>query len=201
MDKIKFSLFDIFAYAIPGAVALLAGIIFFDKNLVQLSNFATTFQNATVAISLVALIVSYTIGCAVDTLGSLLYYKIGCRIWGEPYDRKSKRLSNTIERALVRHFSPENHSYLQTWKIVKTMSHNFSFTFLLLGLTTIIKTFQVPLQHQWEWIFLTILSLLISIIFLNRASIFDKWYYRDLTETVQSLHLEQRALESVKVNE
>lgn len=124
MENIKFSLFDLFAYAIPGSVGVLAGIILFDSRLVQISDLANIFQDATVGTGLMLLLASYIIGFAIDSPASWIYYKVGCKIWGQPYDRRGKRFSTTTERTLVRHFSPENNSYLQTWKVLKTMSHN-----------------------------------------------------------------------------
>jgi hypothetical protein len=47
-------------------------------------------------------------------------------------------------------------------------------------------------------IFIVIASLG-SIIFLHRASVFDKWSYRDLSETMRTLRLEKRALSESEI--
>ncbi len=198
MENIKFSIFDLFAYTIPGCVALLAGAIYFNSNISQLSDLGAIFQNAGIGTGLLTIVVAYIIGFAIDTPGSWVYYKIGCRIWGAPYDPRSRKLSNSTERALVRHFSPENFSYIQLWKVVKTMSHNLSFASILLGITSTVKAFQVQPQYQLEWFSIAIISFIGSVIFLNRSNLFDKWHYRDLTETVNALRLEQRAFKEVE---
>lgn len=198
MEGIKFSVFDFFAYALPGSVFLLAGVIFFDANLIQLSDISSVVQSATIATGIVVLIASYIIGFLIDSPGSWIYYKIGCKIWGQPYNAKTKRLSHIIERVLIRQFSPESNSYVHNWKVLKTMSHNLSFSSLVLAISTFNKSLQVNSQHQMEWVVLTVVLLLSSVIFLHRATRFDKWHYRDLTETVMALHLEQRALKEAE---
>lgn len=197
MEKIKFSVFDIFAYLIPGGFALFAAIVCVDPSIVQLVDLLRPFQGIDLSLGLVAIVVAYVVGFAVDSPASWLYYSIGCRIFGRPYKMMENELSNSQKRALVRQFSPENFSYVQLWKTIKTMSHNLSMSFLILAISFAVRSIQVPVSHRIEWIILAAIMLLLSAVFLHRAHVFDTWSYNDLSNAVQTLHLERRSLKEV----
>jgi hypothetical protein len=194
MEKIKFSVFDIFAYIIPGTVVLLAVIVFIDPLITRLIDLTKLFQNIDLGVGLALIVAAYIIGFAVDSPASWLYYSIGCRVFGPPYKPAKNGLSNPQKRALVRHFSPENYSYIQLWKVIKTMSHNLSLSTCILAVVFTIRAFQIPAYDRTEWIVLSVVTFLLSVIFLHRAHVFDTWHYKDLSSTVQALHLEERAV-------
>jgi len=197
MEKIKFSVFDIFAYVIPGAVALLASIILTDPSIKRLVDLSKPFQNMDLGVGIAVIVAAYVIGFAIDSPGSWLYYSIGCKVFGPPYKPAKNGLSNSQKRALVRQFSPENYSYAQLWKVTKTMSHNLSLSTFILAVVSTVQAFRVPTPGRTEWIVLSVVTFLLSVILLHRAHVFDTWHYNDLSNTVQALYLEKKALREV----
>ncbi len=190
MENIKFSVFDIFAYLLPGSIVLLAMFLFLTQNVVDVSLYLEMAKNISLGLGIILVMVAYIIGNAVDNFGSWLYYKIGCKIWGEPYPKEQHpTLSHAQQRALIREQSPENFVFIHTWKVLKTMSHNLSFGMLLVAIVSFIRY----AQHQdTVWITMTIASTILAIVFLKRASVYDKWHYKELLETVEVLQLEKR---------
>jgi hypothetical protein len=194
MDKIKFSIFDLFAYLIPGSIILLAFTIIFNPSLTNVADLGKQFKGIDISTGLVAIIVSYVIGFAADSVGSWLYIYIACKFLGSPKPEIKDGLTFSEQRALVRQFSPENFQSIHNWKVLKTMSHNLSCAFLILMLSIFIETFQAVAGQKFQWFLLTLITLFMSIIFMYRAHIFDTWHYRNLATTVKALHLEKRAL-------
>ncbi len=191
MKDLKFSIFDIFSYALPGGIVLIA-FLFLNPEINNLAELASKISKINFGLGTVLILASYVVGNAVDSFGSWIYMGIGMKIWGSPSDT-NRKISVGNQRALVRNYSSENHIYIQQWKVIKTMSHNLSFAFLLLGIVAIIKIIIKVESRDFDVITLSIISLIFSAIFLHRAHIFDKWHYKDLTNVVNALHLQEKA--------
>lgn len=194
MNNIKFSIFDFFAYLIPGSIILLAFTIIFNPSLTRIADVSNQFKGIDISTGLVAIIVSYVIGFAADSIGSWLYTYIACKFLGSPKLGIENKLTFSEQRALVRQFSLENFQFIHNWKVLKTMSHNLSCAFLILMVSVFIKIPQAAAGERFQWFLLTLITLVMSIIFMRRAHVFDTWHYRNLTTTVEALHLEKRAL-------
>ena len=190
MENLKFSVFDIFAYLLPGTVLLAALVVISTPEIKNLADYIEMSREITLGLGIVAIIFSYLLGNVTDNFGSWLYYKIGCKIWGEPYPKvRHPRLSHAQQRALIRQYSLENFSVLQTWKVLKTMSHNLAFAVLFFTVISIIKYVQ---YRSLDWIIVFCASIISAVVFLNRASVYDKWHYNQMLETVEVLELEKR---------
>lgn len=159
----------------------------------SISRFLIFFEMAkdiSLGLGILLAMVSYVLGNAADNFGSWLYYNIGCKIWGEPYPKEQHlALSHAKQRALIREQSPENFVFIHTWKVLKTMSHNLSFGTLLIAIVTVIRYVQ---YQNMQWIVIAVVSIILSVVFLKRAAIYDKWHYKELLETVEVLQLEKR---------
>jgi hypothetical protein len=191
MENIKFSVFDIFAYLLPGSIVVTALVIFATPNIADISQYIELMKDISLGLGIIAIIVSYIVGNVTDNLGSWLYYKVGCKIWGDPYPKnRHPTLSHAQQRALIREYSPENFSALQTWKVLKTMSHNLSFAVSLIAIISVARFIQFQVA---QWLFIAVVSIISAVILLNRANIYDRWHYQQMLETVQVLELEKRA--------
>jgi len=196
MENIKFSTFDVFAYFLPGSIILGALVIYLNPNVTTVIGYASILQGITLSLSIVIILISYIIGNVSDNFGSWLHYKVGCKVWGEPYPKSHEsELSHAKQRALVRQYSPENFSMLRTWKVLKTMSHNISFSLLLVTTVSFIRFAQ---HNSLDWLVLGIASLVSGIILLQRATIYDKWHYKEMIEMIEILALEQRVSSEFK---
>ena len=143
------------------------------------------------------IIVSYILGSVIDNFGSFLYYKVGCKIWGSLYPKvKHPTLTNTQQRALSRMYSIENFNVLQVWKILKTMYHNLSFALLLLFFASGWRFLQ---NNDFQWLLLSGVTAISSVILLNRANIYDKWHYKEMLEMVEVLKQEKKLIVSDSV--
>ena len=189
MDNLKFSIFDIFAYVMPGLVALLAAILLLDTSIVGLTDVGRAFQSVDLGTGIAVAAVAYIVGSGVDSIGDWLYKSIGFKLWGPPYVETPVGILQ--ERALVREYSPENYAYLQIWKVMSSMSHNLSASTLILAIVAIVRTFSL---QRLEWAGFAVVALAFSLIFLRRAHVFNYMHYRDMTLTVETLHLVQRAM-------
>jgi len=201
MNNIKFSIFDFFAYLIPGSIILVALVIFFNPSLNEVSDLGRQFEKIDVSTSAVAIVVSYTIGFAADSIGSWLYIYPTCNVLGSPKPAKKSSLTFSEQRALVRQFSPDNFQFIHNWKILKTMSHNLSLAFLILMLPALSKAFYAVAEQRIQWLFVAFIALLMSAVFMHRAHIFDTWHYADLTTAVKALHLDKRALNEASLSQ
>ncbi|MBW7919344.1 MAG: hypothetical protein H3C52_08595 [Anaerolineales bacterium] len=193
MENLKFSIFDVFAYLLPGAIVLMAIAILMTPEVKSVIEYVSSLQNINLGSGIVAILVSYLVGNVTDNFGSWLYYKIGSRIWGaDPSTNKSKKinLTNAQQRALIRHYSPDNFAALQTWKILKNMSHNASFGILLISIVSFVRYGQ---YFSNDWLMLGLTTLICAIVLLSRASLYDRWHYSQMLETIEVLNLEQRA--------
>jgi hypothetical protein len=190
MENLKFSVFDIFAYLLPGAAVLTAIVLFSTPNIADLSKYFEMTKNISLGLGVLVVFISYMIGNVIDTFGSWLYYNVGYKIWGNSYlKNEHPTLSHAKQRALVREYSPENFLFIHTWKVLKRMSHNLSIGMLLLAIASCIKYIQ---YHVPDWIIISIVSIVSATVFLHRASVYDKWHYKELLETIEVLRLEQR---------
>jgi uncharacterized membrane protein len=196
MESVKLSVFDIFVYLLPGLVCLTAIYIPFNPSITSLAGLAQSFKNIGLSTAVMALIAAYIVGHVADNQGSWLYYKIGCRVWGQPHPKVGHpSLSRAQQRALVRQYSPENYLYIQTWKLLKNMSHNLSFAFLMVMIVSAIRFAQI---WSIDWAFLVIVSLIFMWSFLYRSHVYDTWHYKELLETVNGLRLEDKLIADIE---
>ncbi|MCG8329001.1 MAG: hypothetical protein MI974_15010 [Chitinophagales bacterium] len=194
MKELKFSVFDLFSYALPGGIILLP-IWVFREDIKSLNDLFGQLSDISLSLGIILIFVAYIIGNVIDNPESWLHAKVGVKIWGKT-DPHETKLSNSQKRVLVRELSPQNHFFIQQWKVVKTMSHNLSFSLLILSLTLLIKLLFFGVSNPVYFIILIVISFIFSYIFLKRAHIFDTWYYKDLNAIVETLKLD----ESVKEN-
>jgi len=193
MGKLNLSIFDTFAYVLPGFLTLVAAVLLFNESIHRAADAAEVAQQLDLASGLALLIAAYILGFGVDTVGDKLHKYVGFRIWGEPYCYMEVGILEG--RALVREYSPENHTYIQTWKVMCSMSHNLSVATILVALAAIIKAVQYP---SLDWMLLSGGCIILAYVFLYRAHIFDQMHYRDLKVAVEALHLDVRKPESSK---
>lgn len=196
MEHLKFSLFDTFAYFLPGTIVLSGLVIFVTPEYKTVLAYIEMFYGINIGLAIVLIVVSYVIGNVSDHFGSWLYYKVGCKIWGNPYPQaQHSKLSHAKQRALVRQYSPENFSFLHTWKVLNSMSHNLSFALLLIVTISLVRFVQL---ESLDWLVLGCISLVSAIVFLYRATVYDKWHYHEMLQTIEVLELEKKAIKDSK---
>lgn len=198
IDKIQFKLFDIFTYALPGLFILLALIIIFDTSSKNIEDVILSVgKESNVTIGLLALASSYLMGHANDTIGSFLYKKFE-KIFKKKPKSKIQDLSNSEKYILLRQFSKINFTYVETWNMLKGMSSNLASASLIFALCCLIKSLMLYPVLDSTWIILGIISIVLAIIFLDRATIFRHWANQDLDNSISILDLREMKLDSKK---
>lgn len=144
---------------------------------------------------------SYIVGFGTDSIASFLYYRTACRIYGSPRRVSGISINLAEQRALIREFSPANFQFIHNWKVLKTMSHNLSFSCLILLIPIVKKTLlMVSLEQKIFLVLGGLLSVMMSWIFMHRAHTFDTWHYQDLIAVIKALNLEEKYLESNNID-
>lgn len=185
METIKLSLFDIFAYALPGVFVLLGIIILADDSLVRITLLPELLGKLNLGTAILSILTAYVLGFALDSPASWFYYGICCRVGGNPMrdTRAQYSVTRETEKRLLQVIRDRNSgiiAFLQTWKLLKTMSHNLAFTFLIFATTILAKITFYSISNPVEWFMLSGGSLVVSLILSQRAKIFDQWHYNDL---------------------
>lgn len=194
MEKIKFGLFDVFVYLLPGFVVLSCMfLVYFELNIqikTSVKNLILVINNFNFYSITLFTISSYIIGFVFHSCGYFYFVVVGKRLWYNKRDNL-EGIPMSFERKIsfVRHYSQENFKYIEQWYTFRGMSFNLSLAFLILFFTLIIKII-LGSFYKIDWLIITISCLLFSIILLKRAITFHKWSHDTLYETIKFLKLE-----------
>ena len=184
MDKLKYSIFDLFSYTLPGAFVLSSIILInYSKDFCCEEFILIDFikENLNIYSSILFIIGSYLSGFITNFFGSY-YLKFFMLISPVPEPKYSK-LSNSEKYVLIREFSPINFEYVEKWNSLKAMCSNFAMVILLSSI------FLFLLVSCFSYLHL-ILGSLISIISLLISRRFHKWSIIDLDNTIHLFNLD-----------
>ena len=193
MDKMKFGLFDVFVYTIPGLLVLFSAFLLYADFTMSVPRFIETFVESVDKISinstLLIIFVSYILGFALHYFGYNFFNRVGKRIWKKNLKGKEESLSILENKfVLVRHYSKENFIYVEQWFTFRGMAFNLALAFLLIGIIVLFKLILI-FSFRMDWIIVLIGSLIMSTITLRRAVTFHIWSHNTLNETVDTLNL------------
>jgi hypothetical protein len=198
MEKVKLSFFDTFAYLIPGTLITTSIVILMNPEIKILLDVPQVLKDISTPQILFALLSSYILGIVCNHFGHQLY-QLAKMIWKkEVIHQKDYSLSDTEIHVLIRELSPNNYAYLESWLGLSNMSHNLALALLMLMTISIIKIFQLNFIGFTDWLMLTILCMISTIIFLKRSIRFNNYYKTDRVATIERLHLVERAKLSYK---
>lgn len=185
LKDIKFGLFDVFTYTLPGLYILFSLIIVLDSSSIGMTDIITDLkENLNLTIGLTVIIAGYIIGFANDSTGSILRKTLGKRFIKKP-ERKLMEVSISEKYSLVREYSKENFRYIETWNALKSMSSNLSSASLFLFICSGIKLILVYPNQIAEWIVIMILAILMSIVFLRKSIKFATWAIKELDNAAE----------------
>ena len=185
MENIKLDLFDIFGYLIPGSILLFAGWVLCDSSIVSVSNISQSLGKIDSKIGAIFLLVSYSIGFAGHYFGSK-YYMYHNKLFGFKELEVEKATEKWI---LVREFASNHLSVLDRWALLKAMSQNLASTALLSSLFSVVK---FGFTRYFEWLFVALVLLYFSHVFILRARRFAIFRDHDLTSLVDTLNLKNK---------
>ncbi|RMF96266.1 MAG: hypothetical protein D6734_03905 [Candidatus Schekmanbacteria bacterium] len=200
MDKLKFSILDLFGFVFPGLLTLLAIFVMFDKSIVEISDLGLYFISINLSTGLLIAIAAFIIGFAIDQPGTWLYNAYNMllkKIKNKTIPREiatNSKLNMKEFRALAREYCPQNFYWLQLWKTFKTMGHNFAVAGLIMAFSAFKKNIQTAADGLSNWLILAIAMIIFALLFLHRARVFDTWHYEELVIAVKTLKLEEKVM-------
>jgi len=191
MNKIVYSTFDFFSYAIPGCCLLFACFLL-DSRYATASDFLALGESLGLGSFLIILVVGYVLGFAVNPLGRWLYKTLGFRLFRHSFE-DVKGLSISDKYVLIRELTPANFKYVETWNVFCAMAHNLAIATLIVFVNTLVKiTFFTP-PNPGFWIAVAVLSVFLFLLFLQRAVVFSVWAASDINSSIRTLHLLEQA--------
>ncbi len=188
MDKIKFSAFDVFRYALPGLVILTSMLLALNPSIKNPADFIVLIKSMNLSLFIVIILVGYVIGFSIDPIGIRLRVFIARRIWK---DRREYKLGITLteQLILIRKFEENLYRYIETWYLLSGMAANLAFGVLLLLGSTLFKGIQT---NQISWFVLAAVSGILFYLLLSRAQMFEKWARRELSSAIYSFNLSDK---------
>lgn len=195
MDKIKLSLFDIFAYMLPGFIVFLSlGLLMYNSQSTFIETFdavRTTVKNADGNSIILVLVLSYLFGFVLHFFGFLYFHFTVKRIWKKKLRGVEMSLSSLKEEyVLIRHLSKGNAAWVETSNYLRAMCINLSLSFLILT-AVIVKNVVSNRTFSFDWIMLIAASLTTAAVMLREAVKFHVWSFEALKETVKVLKLKE----------
>lgn len=192
MENVKYSLFDLFSFTIPGALTFISYLILLSPYSVcacpnEVIN--VLFKDANIYLAFFYILMSYVIGYITSSMSSVLWW-INDKLYYKQVKYKST-LRTSEKYSLVREFSKENFKYIELWNVLAKMASNLSLTILLIFILFFIKI------DCFKWWYL-ILGILISISVFLQARNYKIWAQIDLDNTVSILKLEENVIELIK---
>lgn len=187
-ELIKFT-FDFFAHVIPGLFVIFSLSLLFipDVSLDVLFKMTGKIDKITAT---AIVVMAYVVGFAINPFGRFLYRFIGFKIWrNNIVNHVDMFISDKF--SLIRHHSPANFNYVETWNIYCAMAHNLAFASLCLWVVSMIKIVQQKTEPL-NWILMAIISVILFFIFIQRAVTFYHWASHDLNATISSLNLDSK---------
>ena len=186
MEKLQLSLFDIFTHILPGSFFVLSFIIInddFEHLLDYIFNIAENlnFFNASIII-----VVSYIFGFVNIHVSNRVFRFINFYFLGRKKKKKIIFSQYHNEIILIRHFSPKNFQALNKWFTMRAMSYALFFALLFFDISLFIKTI---FNNTWstQRIFILVLTLVISLLFLRRSISFHDLAYNTIKFSSKNL--------------
>lgn len=190
--KIQLTLFDIFAFVLPGAIVILSIWIIGDGSLIYVQDVVDSLLKINTNETFVGGVIAYIVGFIINSFGYELHEKVGLKIWRIPATIIAEGQKNSQKNVLIREFSPNNLIYLEKWLSYRAFAHNLAFAFLVLGFSLLTKLLIYKPPVIWTWISLSIVVITSIFPLLYRAHLYQKIYYWDLSNTVKELRLEKK---------
>jgi len=192
MTNFKASIFDLFAYIIPGMVVILAFVIAINRDIKGIGDLVSSPQKIDLTTSIVFTGLAYVIGFSTYGLGSSLYRKVNKLTWKDSYyDKKSENdTSSSFKWAFIREFSQANFIAINRWAALKGMAQNITIGLVLLAISSSTKFSDH--EHLVEWIIVSISCIIMGILLLRRARVYKRYREKDILGTLEVLEYQKK---------
>lgn len=184
MENIKYGLFDLIVYTLPGSF-FLVGIIFIKpinfSDPTSIINSSFYNDNFSAFQIIVFILFSHIIGFVINTIANYVF-KLLIIIKNLFKKRKTSESKTTVYKSekytIVRQYSAENYKYIELWNVMKNFSISISFIILML-------TIFYSVKFALFGIIPIATGIIVSFILLIKAFEFHDWVLRDLENAYQ----------------
>jgi len=173
MDKIRYSLFDLFVYALPGGLLLLTANVVNMEKAAALPLFSTiqkSLEEVNVYQATVFIAVAYCTGFITNIAG---YYILKLKELIAPVPKpKFSQAGNSEKLTVVRELNKENFRYIEQWNVLKNFSSNLASVIIL----------SCILLYSYNIIHLPALitGIILFVVLIFQASSYHRWSVIDL---------------------
>ena len=126
MEKLRYSLFDLFAYALPGTLvitSLYVTTLYYD-DIPFYSALESMWAGATIYKAIFFILLSYFSGFLMSVIANYLL----------ALKEKIKPTGNSRKFVVIREHSKENFKYIEQWNVLKNFAATLSLTVLILSI-------------------------------------------------------------------
>jgi hypothetical protein len=196
--SIRVSIYDLFAYTIPGGIVL--GIVLYLNQEYQVFSF--NFGNLSL-LELIAMgILAYLLGYFIDPIAKVVWYRFFC-----PKNLRQATLNDFNKRhpdieipfqkvdwyisfAYIKRNSVEMVDELEHLKVTNIMLRNSSFGFLLFGIVFIFEF----ISHNFLPIYIIacVLCFVIAVVLVKQAVMFQQWFFDGIFQSLVVLTSEPK---------
>jgi len=178
MDKLKYSLFDLFVYMVPGAFVLFSIYLSYHGHIgfQVIKNIMLELKDVNIFISVLFVVIAYCVGFITSTIGKY-YLRLKELIFPIKVNLVIA-MSNSEKYSLIREKSKENFKYIEQWNVLKNFSANLACCVLLVSgiLYAYVDNFTLPAL---------LIGIAVSILLLIQSTKFNIWAMKDLDNAVR----------------
>lgn len=187
MESLKYSLFDLFSFAIPGGIFLLSLFVLGCGPAIcenWITTIKTLFDDVNVYYGLAFILVAYFAGIAISLPARWL---LRLKEWKWPV-HKSSSISRSELYTLVRAGNKENFHYIERWNVLTKMMSSFSLVVLF---DSIFFCYQI---RCFTWPYM-LTGCALSVAFILQASEYHRWSMADLENAAKNLEARREVSE------
>ncbi len=186
MEKLTFSAFDFFSYALPGTCILMSFAVL-DPRLHGPAEMVAHADQLGIGAAVLLTVLGYVVGFSVSPVGRALYKTVGFRIWNHHFE-DFVGYSVSEKYILLRERSPSNFKYVETWNVLSAMSHNLAIACLFVATNVGAKLWFLSTGRSF-WIGVLVVAILLFFLLLHRAVVFYRWAAVDINAAMKVLAL------------
>jgi hypothetical protein len=191
--SIRVSIYDFFAYTIPGGI-ILAIVLYINQ---RYQVFSLSFADLSLLELIGIGVLAYLVGFLIDPISKDLWYRFFCpkNLHQTTLNDFNKRHPNIeipfqkmdwyVSFAYIKRFSVEMVQELEHLKVINIMLRNSSFGLTIFG---VVFAFEFVTRHfVWVYAVASVLCVTTGIVLVKQAVKFSQWFYEGIFQSLVAL--------------
>ena len=190
MENLKYSLFDLFAFAIPGVFCLTGlRVLARQPELVQIPAVITEWSEKTnVYLAVLIVLVGYVTGHILSLFASVIIHLLTkLSIFKKPTSSHTATLNNSTRYILIRELSKENFKYIEIWNVMAKLYTNIAVIFLIL-LPGFLFIYRDTIENWWI-LAIAIIGVVVVCLLFRRAFDYLQWTVTEMDNCIHEFDL------------